>query len=52
MDDYRFDSLGWYQFERLIQGLLRATYYDGEEAPARDRIRTEPFDLHRFFADL
>lgn len=24
MDDYRFDALGWYQFERLIQGLLKA----------------------------
>lgn len=24
MNDYRFDALGWYQFERLIQGLLKA----------------------------
>ncbi len=24
MEDYKFDDLGWYQFERLAQGLLKA----------------------------
>ncbi|MEN8178769.1 MAG: restriction endonuclease [Pseudomonadota bacterium] len=24
MEDYKFDDLGWYQFERLVQGLLKA----------------------------
>jgi hypothetical protein len=32
MTDYRLDDLGWYEFERLCQALLKAAYGTAIEA--------------------
>lgn len=53
MADYKFDDLGWYQFERLVQGLLKADLsltvesWGGRGDWGRDAWCTSPLALTR-----